>query len=112
MSLLLECVPQIDVQGTEDREWFPMRMWQVSSFGLDSLEFAERPTPAPGPGEVLIGVRAVSVNYRDLMVVKGQYNPQMKLPRVPCSDGAGDVVAVGSGVTIKLMLVKIRLANV
>jgi NADPH:quinone reductase-like Zn-dependent oxidoreductase len=99
MSLLLECVPQIDVQGTKDREWFPMRVWQVSSFGLDSLEFAERPTPAPGPGEVLIGVRAVSVNYRDLMVVKGLYNPKMKLPRVPCSDGAGEVVAVGSGVT-------------
>jgi NADPH:quinone reductase-like Zn-dependent oxidoreductase len=43
-------------------------------------------------------VRAVSLNYRDLMVVKGQYNPKMKLPRIPCSDGAGEVVAVGAGV--------------
>jgi NADPH:quinone reductase-like Zn-dependent oxidoreductase len=99
MSLLLECVPQIDVGGTKVGEWFPMRSWQVSSFGLDSLEFAERPTPAPGPGEVLVGVRAVSLNYRDLMVVKGQYNPKMKLPRIPCSDGAGEVVAAGAGVT-------------
>jgi NADPH:quinone reductase-like Zn-dependent oxidoreductase len=99
MSFLLECVPQIDVRGTEDRKWFPMRVWQVPSFGIDSLEFVERPTPAPGPGEVLVGIRAVSVNYRDLMMVKGKYNPRMKLPRVPCSDGAGEVVAVGAGVT-------------
>jgi NADPH:quinone reductase-like Zn-dependent oxidoreductase len=75
-----------------------MRSWQVPAFGIDSLEFVERPTPAPGPGEVLVGVRAVSLNYRDLMVVKGQYNPKMKLPRIPCSDGAGEVVAVGAGV--------------
>jgi NADPH:quinone reductase-like Zn-dependent oxidoreductase len=99
MSLLFECVPQIDAPGSEDREWFPMRVWQISSFGVDSLEFVERPTPAPGPGEVLVGVRAVSLNYRDLMMVKGEYNPKMKLPRIPCSDGAGEVVAVGAGVT-------------
>ena len=76
-----------------------MRAWQVSAFGIDSLEFVERPTPAPGPGEVLVGVRAVSLNYRDLMVVKGFYNPKMKLPRIPLSDGAGEVVAVGADVT-------------
>lgn len=76
-----------------------MRAWQVSSFGIDSLEVVERPTPAPGPGEVLVGVRAVSLNYRDLMIVKGQYNARMRLPRIPCSDGAGEVVAVGAGVT-------------
>ncbi len=63
-----------------------MRAWQISAFGIDSLEFVERPTPAPGPGEVLLGVRAVSLNYRDLMVVKGLYNPKMELPRIPCSD--------------------------
>jgi NADPH:quinone reductase-like Zn-dependent oxidoreductase len=77
-----------------------MRAWQVSAFGIDSLEFVERPTPAPGPGEVLVGVRAVSLNYRDLMVVKGVYNPKMKLPRIPCSDGAGEVVAVGADVRL------------
>jgi NADPH:quinone reductase-like Zn-dependent oxidoreductase len=76
-----------------------MRAWQFASFGLDSLEFVERPTLAPGPGEVLVAVRAVSLNYRDLMVVKGMYNPRMRLPRIPCSDGAGEVVAVGPGVT-------------
>jgi len=77
-----------------------MRVWQVSSFGVDSLEFVERPTPQPGPGEVLVKVRAISFNYRDLMMVKGLYNPKLKLPRIPCSDGAGEVAAVGEGVVL------------
>jgi len=98
MSLWSDYVPQIDAEGIKEREWFPMRAWQVATFGIDSLEFVERPTPAPGPGEVLVGVRAISLNYRDLMVVKGQYNPRMKLPRIPCSDCSGEVVAVGTGV--------------
>lgn len=76
-----------------------MRAWQFSSFGLDALEMIERPTPTPGAGEVLIRVRAVSLNYRDLLVIRGAYNPKMRLPRIPCSDGAGEVVAVGEGVT-------------
>jgi NADPH:quinone reductase-like Zn-dependent oxidoreductase len=75
-----------------------MRAWQVSAFGIESLEFVERPMPTPGPGEVLLAVRAVSLNRRDLMVVKGLYNPKMKLPRVLCSDAAGEVAAVGPGV--------------
>ena len=76
-----------------------MLAWQISSFGVDSLEVVERPTPAPGPGEVLVAVHAISLNYRDLLVVKGKYNPKMKLPRIPCSDGAGEVMAVADGVT-------------
>jgi NADPH:quinone reductase-like Zn-dependent oxidoreductase len=76
-----------------------MRVWQISSFGVDSLEFVERPTPTPGAGEVLVQVRAISFNFRDLLVVKGVYNPKLKLPRIPVSDGAGEVVAVGEGVT-------------
>jgi len=76
-----------------------MRAWQISSFGVDSLEFVERPTSSPGPGEVLVAVRAISFNYRDLLLIKGLYNPKLKLPRIPCSDGAGEVTAVGEGVT-------------
>ncbi len=76
-----------------------MRAWQITNFGIDSLDFVEKPTPTPGPGEVLVGVRAVSLNYRDLMMVTGKYNPKLRLPRIPCSDGAGEVVAVGEGVT-------------
>jgi len=76
-----------------------MNQWQISSFGIDSLEFVERSAPIPGPGEVLVKIRAVSLNYRDLMMIKGLYNPKMKLPRIPCSDGAGEVMAVGESVT-------------
>lgn len=76
-----------------------MRVWQIPSFGIDSLEFAERPTPAPGPREVLVKIHAVSLNFRDLMMVKGAYNPKLPLPRIPCSDGAGEVAAIGDGVT-------------
>ena len=76
-----------------------MNAWQISSFGIDSMEFVERPTPEPGPGEVLVKIHAVSFNYRDLLVVKGLYNPRMALPRIPCSDGAGEVIATGQQVT-------------
>ena len=72
---------------------------QFPSFGVDSLEFVESPIPQPGPGEVLVRVYAISLNYRDLLMVKGLYNPKLKLPRIPCSDGAGEVAAVGEGVT-------------
>jgi NADPH:quinone reductase-like Zn-dependent oxidoreductase len=76
-----------------------MQVWQIPSFGIDSLEFVERPDPQPGPGQVVVRVHALSFNFRDLMIVKGIYNPKLKLPRIPCSDGAGEIVAVGSGVT-------------
>jgi NADPH:quinone reductase-like Zn-dependent oxidoreductase len=48
---------------------------------------------------VLVKIHAVSLNYRDLMMVKGVYNPKLRLPRIPCSDGAGEVAAVGDGVS-------------
>ncbi len=68
-------------------------------FGLENLTITERPEPEPGPGQVLIKVQATSLNYRDLMTVEGTYNPKQKLPLIPLSDGAGEVVAVGEGVT-------------
>jgi NADPH:quinone reductase-like Zn-dependent oxidoreductase len=76
-----------------------MQAWRIPSFGIDRLELVTLPDPQPGRGEVLIRVHAVSLNFRDLMVVLGRYNPKMHLPRVPASDGAGEVVAVGEGVT-------------
>jgi NADPH:quinone reductase-like Zn-dependent oxidoreductase len=75
-----------------------MRAAVIPQFGLDHLSITDRPTPTPGPGQVLVAVRAVSLNYRDLLVAKGHYNPRMPLPRVPCSDAAGEVVAVGDSV--------------
>src|SRR5262249_41582256 len=59
----------------------------------------ERPQPRPGPGQVLVKMRAFSLNYRDLLVVKGLYNPKLRLPFTPLSDGAGEVAAVGEGIT-------------
>jgi NADPH:quinone reductase-like Zn-dependent oxidoreductase len=69
------------------------------SFGLDHLAVTQRPDPRPGHGQVLVRVRAVSLNYRDLLTVQGKYNPKQKLPLIPCSDGVGEVVEVGDGVT-------------
>jgi NADPH:quinone reductase-like Zn-dependent oxidoreductase len=65
---------------------------------LDHLAQVDLPMLQTVAGTVLIRVHAVSLNYRDLMMVKGLYNPKMELPRIPCSDGAGEVVAIGSGV--------------
>src|SRR5215472_887797 len=76
-----------------------MRAFEITRFGIDELKMAERPDPKPGPGEVLVNVRAVSLNFRDLMVVKGTYNPKLRMPIIPCSDAAGEVTAVGAGVT-------------
>lgn len=70
-----------------------------TAFGLENLAFEERPDPVPGPGQVLVQIRAASLNYRDLLIARGIYNPKLKLPRVLGSDGAGEVVAVGDGVT-------------
>jgi NADPH:quinone reductase-like Zn-dependent oxidoreductase len=69
------------------------------AFGLDHLALVERPDPTPGPGQALVRLRAASLNFRDLLTVEGTYNPKQKLPLIPCSDGAGEVVAVGEGVT-------------
>jgi NADPH:quinone reductase-like Zn-dependent oxidoreductase len=68
------------------------------AFGIENLKIAERPQPSPGPGKVLLKLHAWSLNYRDLMLVKGAYNPRLKLPVVPLSDGVGEVVEVGPDV--------------
>jgi NADPH:quinone reductase-like Zn-dependent oxidoreductase len=76
-------------------------MWayEIQEFGIGGLRMAKQPDPLPAEGEVLVKFRAASLNYRDLMVVEGTYNPRMKLPAIPFSDAAGEIVAVGSGVT-------------
>jgi len=76
-----------------------MKLWKIQSFGIDQLALEDSPPPRPGRGEVLVKIHAVSLNYRDLLMVRGQYNPRMALPRIPCSDGAGEVVEVGPEVT-------------
>src|SRR5436190_24207388 len=69
------------------------------TFGIDSLTLVDRPEPRPGHGQVLLQMKAFSLNYRDLLMIKGLYNPKLQLPFVPFSDGVGRVAAVGEGVT-------------
>jgi NADPH:quinone reductase-like Zn-dependent oxidoreductase len=76
-----------------------MRAFQITQFGLENLHLVDLPTPECGNGMVLIRVHATSLNYRDLLMVRGHYDPKLKMPRIPLSDGAGEVVAVGAGVT-------------
>jgi len=66
--------------------------------GLDALEYGERPSPAPGPGEVLVRIEAAALNRLDLFVLAGIPGVPIALPHVPGADGAGVVEALGAGV--------------
>lgn len=68
----------------------------VDAFGIENLEWVERATPAPGPGEVLVRMRAVAFNFRDVQVVSGQR--EVPRPLVPLSDASAEVTALGAGV--------------
>jgi NADPH:quinone reductase-like Zn-dependent oxidoreductase len=79
-----------------------VRIWRFPEKpdGIDSLELRDEPTPRPGPGQVLVRMRAASVNYRDLGVARGGSARGPAPPNlVPLSDGAGDVAEIGAGVT-------------
>src|SRR5262250_2978555 len=68
--------------------------------GLDGLVLKEHDIPVPGPREVLVRVRACSLNFRELMIlIQGSYPLPIRPGVIPVSDGAGSVVAMGEGVT-------------
>jgi len=72
-----------------------------SQFGLENLKLVEREKENPeglDPKSVRIKVKAVSLNYRDYLMITGRYNPRQKLPLIPCSDGVGEVIEIGSAV--------------
>lgn len=77
-----------------------MKQWQITDeWSFDGLKLVDAPRPEPGPGEVLLEMKAVSLNYRDyLMVGRGYGRMSGELPLVPLSDGVGEVVALGPGV--------------
>ncbi len=76
-----------------------MKAYEINEFGIDNLTLAERDEPTAQANEVKVKFHAASLNYRDLMMVKGAYNPRLKTPLVPFSDGAGEVVEIGGSVT-------------
>lgn len=67
--------------------------------GIDSLRLQEIPDIVPAAHEVLVRVRATALNYRDLMVIEDRYGQPIRPGVIPISDGAGEVVAIGAGVT-------------
>src|SRR5579884_434524 len=71
----------------------------AQGFGFEHLRFEDVPDLRPGPGQAVVRVRACSLNYRDLLVARGSYGRAVKPPLTPLSDGAGEVLAVGEGVT-------------
>jgi NADPH:quinone reductase len=77
-----------------------MRAVLVREFGpIETAALAEVPEPITAPGEVLIAIHAVPVNYADLLVIAGLYQTRPKLPFIPGKGAAGVVTALGEGVT-------------
>jgi NADPH:quinone reductase-like Zn-dependent oxidoreductase len=75
-----------------------MQVLELQGFGLEHLKRVTRKDPEPGPGQVVVRMRYASLNFRDQVIVAGGYGSLIRTPLVPCSDGAGEVVAVGDGV--------------
>ncbi len=77
-----------------------MRAWRLENgFGFDSLKSVQLGVPEVSHGQVLVKIHAASLNYRDLLVLKGSYFPKLSFPHIPLSDASGEVVALGTGVT-------------
>jgi NADPH:quinone reductase len=77
-----------------------MHAWLCENpVGIDALTWQELPTPTPGKGEVLIEIKAASLNFPDILIVQNKYQFKPKLPFVPGSEYAGLVAALGEGVT-------------
>lgn len=78
-----------------------MKVFQIQDdWGFDNLKLAERPDPKAGPGQVVVRMKAASLNYRDLVVpLRGYGSHTGNLPLIPISDGAGEVVECGAGVS-------------
>ena len=77
-----------------------MRAYQLQQgTGIDGLVKTDLPTPKTGPGQVLVKVAACSLNFRDLAIALGTYRMPVKPSLIPLSDGAGEVVEIGVGVT-------------
>ena len=77
-----------------------MRAYEiVSDAGVDALVLNERRSPRPGPGQILVRMHASAINYRDLSTIEDPVARNLGYPRIPNSDGAGEVIAIGEGAT-------------
>jgi NADPH:quinone reductase-like Zn-dependent oxidoreductase len=76
-----------------------MKICEIQEFGIDNLAYVERAVASPAAGQVLVKMAAASLNFRDYLVVNGLYNPKLKRPMAPLSDGAGIVEEIGPDVT-------------
>ena len=77
-----------------------MKAWIIEAHGnTDGLALVDWPQPELGPHDVLVAMKAVSLNYRDLGTLRNARPGNLAPPLIPCSDGAGEVVAVGTQVT-------------
>jgi NADPH:quinone reductase-like Zn-dependent oxidoreductase len=91
------------VSSYEDVGFFAginMRAYEIGDqAGLQSLRLVERPIPQPGPGEVVVRVRAACLNHRDLLVLNARYGARRPESRIPVSDGVGEIHSLGNGVS-------------
>lgn len=76
-----------------------MRAFEIEAFGLERLRRVERAPPRPSATQMLVRVGAASLNFRDLLMIGGDYNPKQPLPLIPGSDGVGEVVEIGAQVS-------------
>jgi NADPH:quinone reductase-like Zn-dependent oxidoreductase len=76
-----------------------MKAVQIKQFGIENLAVTELPVPQPQKGEVLVRMTAAALQYLDLIVINGAVMPDLKLPHIPVSEGAGIVEQTGEGVS-------------
>jgi NADPH:quinone reductase-like Zn-dependent oxidoreductase len=76
-----------------------MKAWQLQAFGRENLVLNDIPQPTPGPGEALIRISSVSLNYRDKLLYDGNYNPHLDFPMTQVADAVGEIVALGPDTT-------------
>jgi NADPH:quinone reductase-like Zn-dependent oxidoreductase len=72
-----------------------MKAWQLQAFGRENLVLNDIPQPTPGPGEALVRISSVALNYRDKLLYDGTYNPHLQFPITQVADAVGEVVALG-----------------
>lgn len=76
-----------------------MKAIQLQQFGIQNLILNEVPKPIPKRGEILVHIKAVSLNYLDVILANGTFDKNISFPYTPCSDGAGTIAALGEDVT-------------